>query len=298
MRKPFQILYIRIGLVLGLLVLALSQTSAQEKQFFFVGHAYEWHTGGHKVDPRLEQIDYSVYHQIWLGGDVCSEASLNYSTLAYIDSLFHLGRPTTHWTLGNHDTRNGNIDWIKAFTQRDTYYTSYFDGICLMVLNTNLTPYHCEELDRQYSMITAVCDSISQSSHLILLMHHAIWDSIPGLPDPAQYSHTDFPFWNANCFDTQRNSFRGLIYPKLIEVQKRGVQVILLTGDMGANAKQFETTTLDGVVFMGCGLNNSYYTDPEIRAQQPRDKVLIFSHQAAERQLNWSFVELNTLLIQ
>jgi len=269
---------------------------AQQFTYFFASHTYEWHTGGSQVDERLEQLDLAPFNQIWLGGDLCSEASLKYSTIAYIDDLFDLGAPSTHWALGNHDTRNGNLEWVRERTGRKTYYAADVNGMTMIVMNTNFTPNHCYELDQQYRIIEAVCDTIQHSSHLILLMHHAVWDSIPGLPPPSHYSHTAFPYWNANCFDRERNSFRGLIYPKLIEVQHRGIQVICLTGDMGANGKLFEQESLDGIVFLGCGLNNSFYTDPDELAKAEPDYVLLFVHDRDQRSLSWQFIDLNELL--
>ena len=270
--------------------------SAQRHQYIFLGHTYEWHTGGAKVDHRLEELDFSDYSRIWLGGDICSEASLNYSTLQYIDSLFDIGAPGNHWSLGNHDIRNGNVEWFEELTGRETYYAYHSLGVTTMVLNTCLTPYQCEDLEKQFTMIQNVCDTLAASSHLIALMHHAVWDSLPGLPWPGSYSHTEFPFWNASCKFLPNNTFRGQIYPLLVSVKDRGIHVICVSGDMGANAKKFEAESTDGIIFLGCGLNNSYYTDPVIREQQPRDQVLIFAHEPQSRSLSWTFVTLNSLL--
>lgn len=288
-------MFVLTGMLL-LMQWSSSEVLAQDYRYLFAGHTYEWHTGGSKVDPRLERMNLQLYDQIWLGGDVCSEASLTLSTLQYIDSIFHLSAPGNHWALGNHDIRDGNVQWITSLTGRKTFYAYHFQGVTTMVMNTNLTPAHCEDLDDQFNMIVKVCDSISTSSHFIVLMHHAIWDGVPGLPPPGTFSHTYFPFWNANCFAKEGNTFLGQIYPLLLKVRERGIQVICLTGDMGANAKKFERVSDEGIVFLGCGLNNSYFTDPEELSQQPEDLVLIFDHHPAERKLTWEFVEINRLI--
>ncbi len=262
----------------------------------FAGHTYQWFSDGSKVDARLVELDKSGYDRIWLGGDICSEAMLNYSTMVYIDSLFDIEAPGNHYALGNHDTRNGNLDWYREITGRETYYAYNENGITTILMNTCIVPSDCEHLDRQFRMIENVCDSIENSSHLILIMHHAIWDNVPGLPPPSAYSHTEFPYWNANCYYRENNSFTGAIYPLLKNVKERGIEVICINGDMGANGKTFYQQSDDGIHFMGCGLDNSRYTDPYELALQPKDRLLIFEHDIENRKLSWSFQDLDSLL--
>lgn len=89
----------------------------------------------------------SCFHQVWLGGDVCAETTADASTLNYLDGLFDLKSPQTHWTLGNHDVRNGSLDWITAATGRPTYYAAYINDITLLVLNSSLA--HASVFDCQ-----------------------------------------------------------------------------------------------------------------------------------------------------
>ena len=85
-------------------------------EYIYLGHINEKHNA---VDRRIEQADLSKYDQIWLGGDLCSETTREESTLDYVDSLFNLSSKNTHWSVGNHDVRNGNTEWITARTGRD-----------------------------------------------------------------------------------------------------------------------------------------------------------------------------------
>jgi|GEM_PF-6127933 len=85
-------------------------------RIFFAGHTYDHHGLGKRVDPRLEKLDYNRYDRIVLGGDVCSEALQDYSTLEYLDHLFDLSNENTFYVIGNHDARNGNLDWHHRFT--------------------------------------------------------------------------------------------------------------------------------------------------------------------------------------
>ncbi|MDD5506924.1 MAG: hypothetical protein PHD25_01165 [Bacteroidales bacterium] len=249
-------------------------------RYIFMGHIY---SSDHKIDPRVEQLDLSGYEGIWLGGDVQSEATLEYSTLQYIDSIFDLTSPTTYWALGNHDARNGNLEWLKEFTGRETYFTHYNKGITSIVMNTNLVPTDCENIEKQYKILMDVCDTIHFSSHLVLIMHHGIWRGVPNLPNPAAYSHSDFVYWNSNC-DSSGSTFVKTIYPRLVEVKKRGTEVICIMGD--TSGTPFSMDSVDEIHFMACGLNNS-----------PLNAVLILEYHLSSRTMNWQFHNLDSLLI-
>ena len=254
-------------------------------RYIFIGHCYQPYTAGDKVDYRLEELDFSGFNGVWLGGDVCSEAMLNYSTVQYIDSLFDLGNPDTHWSLGNHDARNGNWEWYEEFTGQKTYYASSNYGITRIVMNSNIVPTNCEMLDDQYDIISEVCDTISKSTHLILLMHHGLWRDIPGLPNPGTYAQSDLVYWNANC-DSVNTQFADVIYPKLLEVKQRGIDVSCILGDMGSTYKKFDMFSIDSVRFMGCGL---YHNEPE-------DNVLFIEQEIDNGPLLFRFHNLDSLL--
>ena len=258
-------------------------TSSKEVlKYIFMGHTYKSDT---KVDPRLEKFDFSNYDGIWLGGDICSETSRDQSTFWYLDSLFDLSNPLTFWALGNHDTRNGNHEWFKKYTKRETYFAHYHSGITSIVMNTNLVPTDCYNMERQYEIIVNVCDTISNSSHLILLMHHGLWANVPGLPSPGAYCHSNLRFWNATCTDVNSN-FVNAIYPMLVEVEHKGIEVICIMGDVGSSKKKFNYVSDDGINFLGCGLYH----------QEPDNMVLIFTHTPEEKKLTWQYHNLDSLL--
>lgn len=284
------------GPILTLLVLCSLKIDAQSNdtlKYFFEGHTYQWNTPGNEVDRRLQSFDFSGYDGIWLGGDVCSEATLEYTTIEHIDGIFNLIHPNTHWTLGNHDARNGNWNWIEEKTHRKTYYTSYYEGISYMVLNTCLTPYNCEMLDEQYRIITELCDTVKHSSHLIFIMHHCLWENVPGLPKPYTYAQSNLRYFSFTCANSNA-TFLNDIYQRLIEVEKRGVEVILIMGDMGS--KKIDIISEDGIQFLGTGLNRSKYEDPEVRENMPRDYFLEFKHVPQTGWLQWQFHDLDSLL--
>ena len=274
-------IYISV-LLIGFIFSGYAQKYDQTVTYLFAGHTIQINTPGNKLDYRLESLSLSDYDGIWLGGDVCGEALLNYSTIQYIDSVVNLGNPETHWTMGNHDAREGNWEWYEEFTNRHTYYTYSSNYITRVILNTNLVPTNCEMIDDQYQMISNICDTISESKYLILLMHHGIWRNIQGLPQPSQYANSDLVYWSANC-DSVDTPFNEFIYPKLLEVEARGIEVICVMGDLGGNKKTFIAISDEGVQFLGAGLNEN----------GPDDEIFTFNKQTFE--LDWKFHNLDSL---
>ena len=278
-------------------------------KYFFTGHAYQWGAPDWaRMDYRLEKISFKEYDQLWLGGDLCERVPHHPNTINYLDTLLDLGSENTHWAVGNHDVldRNADYSFIEAKTGRKTYYSKIVNGICLMVLNTTefsypqyySKPNECEVLDGQMEMIEAVTDTLKDISHLVILHHHALLTNSIAEDKINVQSIFNFydPTFNVGC--SVRGTFEELIYPRLVEVQKRGIQVILVGGDTGQQVKEFEFTTKDGIVFLGSGINNSYINKgkaPEYFVFDP-DQVLIFTHKKNQKKLTWEFVELNELV--
>ena len=71
----------------------------------------------------------------------------------------------------------------------------------------------------------------------------------------------------------------------LKEVQKRGINVYYLYGDMGSQMKSFDMMTEDSIRFLGCGL---YYGDP-------LDQVMILEMNKNDLQLDVQFHNLDSL---
>ena len=270
-------------------------TSAQTNDtltYAFFGHIYQWGTEGNYVDSRIEQLNLNQFDRIWLGGDICSEASLKYSTISYINDLFDLGKPGNHWSLGNHDTRNGNIEWITEFTKRPTYYAHSENNITTIVLDGNISPLDCENLNKQFEIIKTVCDTIN-NGRLIFLVHHGIYQNVPNVANPQTYGHSNLKNWISSC-SSDTNTYLKTIYPMLVKVENRGVDVLHIMGDVGVNAKSYYGVSDDGVEYFGSGINNSMNVllgTPIVAA----DLILIFTHKLSTDTLTWEFVELNSL---
>ncbi len=279
--------------------------TAVEKTYLFLSHTYDWGAkDNNKVDVRLERMDFSPYDQLWLGGDLCARASERTATLEYLDRLFNISGPNTHWSLGNHDITRGIPGEIERICQRPSYYTRSFDGICLLVLNTTFnhpqleTPDQCEDLNRQFELLRSITDTISQSSHLIILHHHCLLTNelADGQLDMDTIFHYYRPKLDFSC--QPKGSFQELAYPLLVNVQKRGVDVLLIAGDIGQRQKIFDFQTKEGIQFLGAGINNSLdakYAPAWVTNFDP-DSLIIFHHFPETKTLNWEYVLLNDLV--
>ncbi|MCH2223616.1 MAG: hypothetical protein MK066_02520 [Crocinitomicaceae bacterium] len=265
-------------------------------RYIFMGHTYDWQSVNHHVDPRIQEIRFSDYARTWLGGDISSEALLKRSTILHIDSVFDLSAATTQYALGNHDVRNGNMQYYWEATGRKSYNMHSENGVVSICLNTQLNPSLCEDLNNQFDLIKNVCDTIQSSSHLFLFMHSGIFGNVPNLPPSENYAHTNFSYWNANCSGPSA-TFVSAIYPLLEQVKARGIIVYCILGDTGAVHKQFHAEVADSIHFFANGINNSKYTDPVILAQQEKDRVLIFEHVLPTDEITWKFKDLDSLLL-
>ena len=297
-----------------LLVLLFSsgeKPSSQQNtyKYFFAGHTYQWGAPNWaRMDYRLEKIPFKEYDQLWLGGDLCENVPHHPNTIHYLDTLLDLGNEDTHWAVGNHDVwdQQADFSFIEEKTGRKTHYFKVTNGIGLMVLNTtefgdsryHHKPHECELLNGQWKMIQSVTDTLQTVSHLVILHHHGLLTNKIAedkIDVQAVFNFYD-PTYNIGC--EVRGTFEDLVYPKLVEVQKRGIQVILVGGDTGQQVKEFEFKTSDEIIFLGSGINNSYTNKgkaPEYFRFDP-DKVLIFEHDIEKKKLTWEFVELNGLV--
>ena len=276
---------------LFLLLLLTASLSAQEEdtlKYIFLGHVKLKQNGLDRVDPRVAGLDFSYFDRIWLGGDVTDESNLNYETLQYIDSLFDVSNPSNAWAFGNHDQRNYNDEWLREITEKNSYYAHYENGITTMVVNYAITPADCEQLNDQFAMIQKVCDTITESSHLIILSHYCPWRNVPGLPNPGIYSHTDFKNWIANCY-ADSGQFVYSIYPLLLEVMDKGITVINIMGDTGGYSKGKVMQSSEGIYFIASGIQAS------TQDENGPDKVLMIRHLPSTSFLDWEFLNLDSL---
>ena len=281
----------------------VTQSVVEEKtEYLFLGHTY---FKENRVDPRLETIDYSKYKGLWLGGDMCSETTKERATLEYLDDLFDLDSEDTHWAVGNHDVRNGNIDWIREFTGRDLYYTHTKDGLTIVVLDTNMGLIEgrgasCEDRIAQTQFFENLLDTIQFSSHLVILGHWAIWGGVKPEMHCYSFANACAPYFEFLC-DDPASKFPNLMYEKMVAVEQKGVEVLFVTGDGGIYSKQYHFQTEEGIDFLISGLYSTLDRDnppTNVQVNLNPDSVLIFNHLVEEQRLDWKFVNLDELVAE
>jgi len=257
------------------------------QSYAFLGHIY---ATNNRIDPRLEAMDLSEFDHFWLGGDVCAETTADQSTLEYIDDLFNLSAASTHWALGNHDIRNGNLQWIADATNRPSFYASSFNGITLMILNTNfayLGNVDTTLINEQFEMIENVCDSITNSSHLIILSHHMVWNPIDLENNTSDIANGDL---SDLLFHVEPNlDYTNGIYPLLQEVKSRGVEVMHIAGDLGQKVASYEYETQDGIHYLGSGITAETEWNEQFSTAGDVDYFLILNHDLLAQEISWTY---------
>jgi len=234
------------------------------------------------MDQVAESIDYSFYDMLWLGGDMALSSSLDDVTMEHLDSILDLGNDQTLWALGNHDY--ADLDRIQAYTHRPPYYAYYRDKITFLVLDTqdslsNITGQQRELFDR-------VTDTLQTTTHLVLLHHKLFW--MYGNDDLQPYINTIPNGGFGDCFYCiNPNNFYSDLYPVLLEIEAKGIEVICVAGDIGFHANEFEYTTPEGVQFLASGIN----------AGHVNNQALVFKHDVINDSLYWEFTLLSDLLV-
>jgi len=295
--KPYWILF------LCFLLSCSGEKEPDLRKYIFLSHTYEWSSlENNKIDYRLKDYDFSPYDQIWLGGDLCARTNEDTATLQYLDSIFSLSAPTTHWALGNHDIGHGPLERIEHITQRKTYSNHWVGGLNLFVMNTTEfshenyqpKPHECALLDGQLNLLQQVVDTMEHASHLIILHHHILLTK--AMTQDSLALDKIFNIYNEGLKVSCEGpfTFENKIYPMLQKVQQKGIQVILVSGDLGQRSKSFEYQTDDGIWFLASGINNSAKGEfvAEWVTDFSPDKALIFEHDVAKGKLSWHFKPL------
>ena len=263
------------------------------KKYLFLGHFYQFEDHKNRIDSRVSDLRKELYDMIWLAGDVCFRTSQSRETLEYVDRELSISSPNTLWAWGNHELIGGDTTLIPEITGRRSFNTSHKDGITYLILNTNLDTNNCENLNAQFEMIQSVCDTISSSSHLVLMSHFLMW----GSPEIGMGYHLldngYYINWITNC--DSMDTFTPTIYPMLEAVQSRGVKVIVMAGDMGfKDIRHFEHETASGITFLACGMGSTH----DIYLGKPKsteDAFLVLTHETDSRNLTWEFMKIDSI---
>jgi hypothetical protein len=232
------------------------------------------------VTEALKTVDYDDYGMLWLGGDLAHLTSLDDATMTLIDSIFQVGEASTLWALGNHDYTD--LQRVQAFTHRPPYYTHSQHGITVVVLDTQDSLSNI--VGPQLEMLRTVVDTLQESSHLILLHHKLIW--LTGNPSLEPLIGTTANMGWGHCFSCLNpNNFYTDIYPELLEVKARGIEVICIGGDLGIHTNEFQYTTPEGIHFLASGLD----------VNSSSNQGLLFEHDLRTRELTWRYIPVADL---
>jgi hypothetical protein len=252
--------------------------SVKDKNYLHISHT-RLNTNPGMIDS-VSDIDYTKFDMLWLGGDLTHLTSEDHSNMSDVNKVFDLSNKNTLWSLGNHDYTNLSI--IEEYTERPAFYAYHKNGVTFLVLDTQDSLSSI--VGDQLKLLTDVIDTISASSHLIILHHKLIWMSGNEELEP-QISTVSNAKLGSCFYCINPNNFYTEVYPKLIEVKHRGINVICLAGDIGNKTKEFEHLTPEGVYFLASGM--SY--------QHQENKGLVFTHNLTTNVINWKYKRLDEL---
>lgn len=229
---------------------------------------------------KVYDIDFSNYDMTLLGGDLSmSSFSRKKVILPHLDSVFDFKSPNTLWSIGNHD--NVSNKRFYETTLKNKYHAYQKDDVTFITLNSQDSLSSI--VGNQKTFLFSVLDTI-QTSSVLLMTHKLIF-----MNDHPILDEKISKVCNAgkgDCFHCHNtNNFYQDIYPKLLEVKKRGVQVLWVGGDLGYKTSEFEYIDDHGIVFLG----NGFWF------KKDWNKVLLFS-KAKEEALTYTFVPIDTLL--
>ena len=231
------------------------------------------------VYHKVYDIDFSTYDMTLLGGDLSVNSFSGKTITSHLDHIFDFKSPTTLWSVGNHDTTSD--EKFYNTTGKKKYHAYQKDDVTFITLNSqdSLSSIVGKQKEFLFSVLDTIqTRSVLLMSHKLIFMNdHPVLDAM--IPKVCNANKGDCYY----CHND--NNFYEEIYPKLLEVKNRGVQVVWIGGDLGYKTSEFEYVDDQGIVFLGNGL---WY---------PKDwnKVLLFSKEK-ESELTYTFVPVDSLL--
>ena len=171
------------------------------------------------IDSLAEQLDYTKFDMLWLGGDLAHLTSVDEATITYVDSVFNIGDENTLWALGNHDY--SNLNRVTSYTNRSPYYSYHKNGITFIVLDTQDSLSNI--IGAQKAFFESVVDTMQQSSHLIVLHHKLFWMYGDTYLE-SQISAVANGGLGSCFYCINPNNFYQDIYPKLVEVKQKDLK--------------------------------------------------------------------------
>ncbi len=269
-------------LVSLLFLLNACESVPYSASYLHIAHTRSYSEAKDKLMPEVEEIDFKAYDVLMLGGDLVFESTGKRETLEHLDSIFDLSNWNTLWTLGNHDYHH-HPEWISEVTGRPKIYNFEKNGIKYLVLDSQED--NCNTAGRQLKLFgETLLDLNPDISHLIVLHHKLLWmlDNGPMQEQVNAVSNGG----TGGCFHCiLPNNFYEVVYPELVEIQKKGIQVICIAGDIGAKVSEFEFQSPEGIYFLASGLKDG----------AKENKALVFEHDIRNGKLEWRFEDIDKL---
>ncbi|MEL6862867.1 MAG: hypothetical protein AAFP19_00550 [Bacteroidota bacterium] len=250
-------------------------------QYLYIAHTRLPHFMSNRVIPEVEQIAFDAYDLLLLGGDLTFQSSIDQMQVDYLDAVFSLSSPKTLLSFGNHEY-DMEPQLLLQKTGRSSYFRHQQNGITWLVFDTQLDS--CRVRGEQWALFERSLEQMGESRHLVLLFHHLVWLVDGGDLEAKHRGISNAPLGSCS-FCLKSNNFYDDLYPRLVELQKKGIQVICVSGDMGNYRSSYEHQTKEGIVFLGEGL----------KYEAKGNKALVFHHQIDSQQLSWTFVPLDQL---
>lgn len=266
-----------------LLTIFNSCQQGESASFLAIGHtrqAESKNKNPRKVIEAVEKIPFEKYDAILLGGDLVLESTKDSAQLNYLNKVFNLQSPNTMWAMGNHDYRD-HPELVSIVTGRPTYFAYKKGDVSFLVLDTQLDS--CNIKGEQLELFNNTIADLSSGDQLIILHHKLIW--MREHPLLAVKANEITNGMAGDCFFClMKNNFYKDIYPSLVKLEKKGIEVIMVAGDIGSKVSEFEYKTKEGIVFLATGLEDA----------KPDKKVLILNHTKG-KSISWEFKPIESL---
>lgn len=244
-------------------------------QYLFMGHPRFDDRDNEYVLKTVEELDYSKFELLLLGGDLTWNTSEMVSTMEYLDTIFNLSSPNTHLAIGNHD--DDNITRLQSYTQKDRYYSFSKNNLTFIVLDTEINSPNIS--GSQLDLIEAVADTIQSSDYLVLIHHRILW-----MADNADLEHL-IDSVAASSKNLSSSNFFDDVYPELQKVKNKGIPVYCVAGDR--TNINIEYSKEDSIQFIASGMVG-FYPDTN-------NYAVVFNHIPQEHFLYYDLVPLSEL---
>jgi len=247
--------------------------------YLAIGHARTSIDTPFETDEDIAEIDFEKFDMNWFLGDMIHNTVLD-SSNRFFESQIPINDPNSIFVLGNHEYDNRSI--FESDNDGKYYNAYYKNQLTILKLDTQVDAGQIT--GDQLDMITAVADSIESSQYLIVLLHKLLFmDGIaelePLIEEVSNGPAGDCPF----CLPV--NNFNSTVLPILETVAAKGIDVIVVAGDIGNKTTRFEFFPAEGVSYLATGIDFTSASKP----------VLQFNYAFEDSSLTWEYVEAGSL---